>query len=278
MNCKVCQSPKIKHAFSKDGEDFYHCLNCDVIFQHPLNNLHLSQLYENEYFNKESRFTDQFINWHARDNSQRVLGLIKKFRSSGALLDIGAAYGQFLQVARDNGFQVSGIEPNKESVRIAKEKFNLNLQQGFFDKNYHNQEQFDVITNFHVIEHVLDPLEFVRTIRNDLKNGGIAVFETPNTCSINFFMTRKKNIYILPNEHIFLFSPKSLGYLLKENGLKVIYQKRTGIFWHKRPKSLAGKIYSDQASICFRTLNKIKNFCSEKLMLGDHLFIIAQKI
>jgi 2-polyprenyl-3-methyl-5-hydroxy-6-metoxy-1,4-benzoquinol methylase len=278
MNCKICQSQDVKFIFSKNGEDFYKCKHCSVIFQHPIDDLRINRYYEDEYFNKKNRFVDQFINWQTEDSSRRTLNVIKKYKSNGNLLDIGAAYGQFLKIARDSGFNIVGIEPNKEAVKIAKEKFNIDLENIFFDKDYRNSRGFDVITNFHVIEHVFNPLEFVRDIHKNLKDGGIAVFETPNIQSLNYFIMGSKWPYILPNEHLFCFSFKNLIPLLENNGFEVIYKKRTGIFLHSRPKGLTNMIYAEQPTLILRLLNVLKNFLSEKIGLGDHLFIVTKKI
>jgi len=278
MNCKICGSENSKKVFSQGGEDFYKCLDCFVVFQSPVDTFRINNYYENEYFNKKNRFTSQFINWQTEDHDQRTLDIIKKYKNNGSVLDIGAAYGQFLNVAHNNGFNVVGIEPNKESTKIAKQKFNIDLENIFFDNNYRISQQFDVITNFHVIEHVFDPVEFIKNIYKNLKDDGIAVFETPNMQSVNYFIMGKKWPYILPNEHLFCFSFKNLIPLLEKNGFRVVYRKRTGIFLHWRPKIVDEIIYSDEPSLLMKYLNILKNFVSEKIGLGDHLFIIAQKI
>lgn len=263
--------------FSKEGEDFYKCKSCFIIFQHPIHTSYLQQYYTEEYFNKDARFINQFINWVTVYRDSRVLNLIKKYKPSGDLLDIGAAYGYFLKLARDSGFNIFGIEPNKESARIAKERFDIDLESTFFDNNYKNPQKFDVITNFHVIEHAINPAEFIRNIHNHLKDGGIAVFETPNTQSFNAFIMGKKWPHYIPNEHFFNFSFKSLIPLLTGSGFEILYKKRTGIFIHRKGRRLIGRIRSERASMGLKLLNILNIFASEKLGLGDHLFIVAKK-
>jgi len=277
MICKICHSQNINKIFSKGGEDFYKCRSCFVVFQHPINDSRMGQYYKDEYFNKNARFANQFINWFTKYRDFRVLNIIKKYKPGGNLLDIGAAYGYFLKLARDNGFAVFGVEPNKESRRIAKEKFNIDLEDAFFDENYKNAQKFDVITNFHVIEHTLNPLEFIQNIRDHLKDDGIVIFETPNINSFNFFLMGKKWPHIIPNEHFFNFSFKSLTSLLTGNGFKILYKKRTGVFIYRKSKKLIGAIRSEKSSAALKLLNRLNNFASEKLGFGDNLFIVAKK-
>ena len=278
MICKICQSKNINKIFSIEGEDFYKCKSCFIIFQYPTHNTHFKQYYTDEYFNKDKRFVNQFINWVTVYRDSRVLNLIKKYKPSGDLLDIGAAYGYFLKLAQDSGFNIFGIEPNKESARIAKERFDIDLESTFFDDNYKNPQKFDVITNFHVIEHAINPAEFIRNIQNHLKDGGIAVFETPNIQSFNAFIMGDKWPYIIPNEHLFYFSFKSLVPLLIGSGFEILYKKRTGIFIHRKGGRLVDAIRSERASRGLNLLNILNIFASEKLGLGDHLFIVARKI
>lgn len=282
MICKICQSKNINKIFSIEGEDFYKCKSCFIIFQYPIHNTHDKQYYTDEYFNKDKRFINEYINWFTVYRDSRVVNLIKKYKPSGDLLDIGAAYGNFLKLARDGGFNIFGIEPNKESARIAKERFDIDLESTFFDSNYKNPQKFDVITNFHVIEHTIDPAEFIRNIHNHLKDGGIAVFVTPDTQSFNAFIMGKKWPHYIPNEHFFSFSFKSLIPLLTGSEFEILYKKRTGIFIPRRGKRLIDRIRAEKASIGLKLLRillrTLYNVASEKLGLGDVLFIVARKI
>lgn len=92
------------------------------------------------------------------------------------LLDFGAGTGDFLQVAKNNGWEVGGVEPNVQARKLAKDK-GLDLLPSLED---FKQEQFDVITLWHVLEHVPNLKECLEQLQDLLKPGGIIVVALPN--------------------------------------------------------------------------------------------------
>jgi 2-polyprenyl-3-methyl-5-hydroxy-6-metoxy-1,4-benzoquinol methylase len=105
------------------------------------------------------------------------ISLVQRFKpSKGELLDIGAGTGDFLVVARDNGWSITGVEPSKKAKSIAKGKgvpFTADLQQ----IPSHSK---DVITMWHVLEHVPDVQAQITELKRILKPDGVLVVAVPN--------------------------------------------------------------------------------------------------
>jgi 2-polyprenyl-3-methyl-5-hydroxy-6-metoxy-1,4-benzoquinol methylase len=141
--------------------------------------------------------------------------LIRRFRPSGKLLEVGCARGDFLRVAAES-FDVFGVEPNPELAESAAHfaPIHRDLVETLPWKD------FDVAASFHVIEHVDSPRTFVQAIAARLKPGGLLVLETPNIASPSYRVMKKRWRQFIP-EHYFFFTPQTATKLLAESGFKV---------------------------------------------------------
>jgi len=166
-----------------------------------------------DYLKNKSRF------WGAAQS--KIKEIEKLFPHKGKLLDLGCAGGLFLDVARDSGWDVQGIEPSKWGKDIATRYLNLDVIQGTLQTVRPTKIPFDVVTFFDVIEHLQDPLTELQRIKSVLKENGLLVVTTPN---IESFVAKALGIswsMITLPEHLFYFSPETLSKMLKKSGFKV---------------------------------------------------------
>ena len=157
-------------------------------------------------------------------NAKTRLQLIRQYRSSGKLLEVGCARGDFLRVARDY-FQVVGVEPNEELARDAVAV--APVHQGVIETHPHTE--YDVAATFHVIEHTDSPRRFLEAIAARVRTGGLVVIETPNIHSVPFRLLKSRWRQFIP-EHYFFFDEKTMGKLLEDAGFKVERIARIGKF------------------------------------------------
>jgi 2-polyprenyl-3-methyl-5-hydroxy-6-metoxy-1,4-benzoquinol methylase len=148
-------------------------------------------------------------------NARWRLDLIRNFRTSGRLLEVGCARGDFLSVARE-WFDVSGVEPNPSLADDA-EKVAPIYRDVIETLPWRD---FDLITSFHVIEHVDSPKRFVSAMAERIKPGGLLVLETPDINSTPFQLMRGKWRQFIP-EHYFFFDQSTMTRLLTDSGFKV---------------------------------------------------------
>lgn len=94
----------------------------------------------------------------------------------GALLDIGAGTGDFLLVAKNNGWNVIGVEPSEKARSVASQK-GVELKQQAVDFADHS---FDIITMWHVLEHVPDLQNQIKELKRLLKPNGAIIIAVPN--------------------------------------------------------------------------------------------------
>jgi len=131
----------------------------------------------------------------------------------GSLLDIGAGTGDFLKVAKEIGWQVQGMEPNKNAVKLASEKgIELKCSLNDFDG-----KQFDVITLWHVLEHIPNLEETIIKLSKLVKPNGTLIIAVPNFKSFDAKHYGKFWAAFDVPRHLWHFSKKSIQKLFSEN-------------------------------------------------------------
>jgi 2-polyprenyl-3-methyl-5-hydroxy-6-metoxy-1,4-benzoquinol methylase len=170
------------YSVSKETFDLYYDETLDMLITHPQPSLeNLGKYYESEDYishtdNKRSLFEKlyHFIKSIALKNK---LNLINSLQSNkGRILDIGAGTGDFLSVAKNDGWQTIGVEPSDRAKAIAKNK-----GVSFVEETTELENQsFDVISMWHVLEHVPDLDQQIKELKRLLKPTGTLIIAVPN--------------------------------------------------------------------------------------------------
>ena len=125
---------------------------------------------------------------------ERKFFQIKKFinkKNDPALLDIGCGSGTFLDVCKQNGWYVEGVDVSPSVSQSVLENYNIEVHHGDFNKIKFNKT-FDVITLWGVLEHVSDPIATIKKAKELLNNDGMLIFEVPSAdCFLSEYL--KKN-------------------------------------------------------------------------------------
>lgn len=142
-----------------------------------------------------------------------------------SVLDVGAATGEFLSLARDRGLEVEGLELSTWAVAKAAEKYGLNFAAVPFEK-FEPRRQFDLIHLSHVLEHFPDPHVAVTKIRECLAPDGFVYIEVPfqfNAIeSVAAKLHLRKRAYSAASiHHPSFFSPATLRRLFEKHGMTV---------------------------------------------------------
>ncbi len=150
----------------------------------------------------------------------------------GKLLDIGCGTGNLLAAARDAGYEVTGIELDRNAARFAKEQLDLQnilpLSISEFAKQ-HKGERFDVVTFFEVLEHQAAPVEFLQKVKACVKPGGVIALSVPNR---ERWLTGADVLDYPPN-HFLRWNADALRKCLGSQGFEVLsMREQPAGLWH----------------------------------------------
>lgn len=229
--CPVCNNDKLKnHFICRDhfltGESFaiVRCEECSLLFTNPRPDENsIDKYYQSEQYISHTSKANNIINavYKLARNftiSQKVK-LINSLGRSENLLDFGCGSGEFLKSCKNKGLKVYGYEPNdsarKHAEKLTKEKIYKNL------KDILQIEPIDIITLWHVLEHIHNLNETITILKNKLSKTGKIVIAVPNHESYDAKLYREFwAAYDVPR-HLYHFSSKTMKLLLKNHGLKI---------------------------------------------------------
>lgn len=169
-------------------------------------------------------------------SSTDELGLLRT-RPPASLLDVGCGAGQFLLRATDAGFDAQGIDPDPRSVSFVTGQLGLRARRGSLDMLGAN-ERFDVISMLGVLEHVPDPVTFLRDASVHLSEGGELLAGVPNPTSLNRRVSRLSrhdwDMFLEPG-HLYHYDPRTLRMLGERAGLHMVR-------WRTATITIRGKV------------------------------------
>ena len=219
-------------AFPHVHTNVVKCIKCGFIFCNPkIKGLeHLEQ----DHYNDPDVY-QAFLKSNVFSIFQIGEKLLKKFKPSGCLLDVGAGKGDFVSLARSLGYTAKGVEPSHRFCDYARLHYGVDVRHGYLGEAEHfNDEKFDVITMFHVLEHVISPQNLLFEVTKTLKDDGIIYVEVPNA-SANILWIADRVFRLLGRFwssrlsplhapfHSMGYSPKALRYLLENNDFDLVY-------------------------------------------------------
>lgn len=176
------------------------------------------------------------------------------------LLDIGAGLGMFLRLARECGFDVQGVEPNKEAADALFERFGIPVVNGLFE-DVELAEKVDVVTMWDLLEHLADPRSALEKAASLVVSGGLLVMEIPardsllhNLAKASYRLSggriRRPLLLVCGVHHLHYFSQRDISHLMNECGFEVkeIHRGETELAslyrGHDQRRSVASKAYN----------------------------------
>lgn len=235
MNCPICNHSNSvlvieSQDFSLTQESFsiYHCTNCSLRYTSPVpNKTEISKYYKFIEYISHTDVKEGWMNRLYHYVRNKTLAQKTKWVQSlftghkGHLLDIGAGTGAFAHAMHEKGWKVTGLEPDAETRSKAFENYKIQLQSTdtIFDLP---ENEFEVISMWHVLEHVHDLKPYLNQCFKSLKKHGRLIIAVPNYTSFDAKYYKKYwAAYDLPR-HLYHFSPKSMSILLNEFGFEIV--------------------------------------------------------
>jgi len=195
------------------------CRGCGLVFISPRLSS-VSTVYESDSIGNSLYYAESMEN--DKETFRQRLSFVSSYQKSAkVVLDIGASVGTFLAVCREKGFkELYGVELNPGSRAQAKGLFSLTLAQ-----ELPQGVKADLVNMSDLIEHLEDPVEYLRNLRGYVKDDGVLLITTPD---YERWVTKLVNIK--PDEHLFYFTKGTLTKLLAKAGFEVAYMGNTTRF------------------------------------------------
>lgn len=239
ITCLVCGSTLLsKELTCKDfvatGESFdlHRCNSCSFLFTNPrpraneIGPYYQSDRYVSHAGDKQNLSFMYKVYDVVRDYSiKQKLKLIKSYHPNGKLMDLGCGLGYFLDgVVKDKTFDALGVDVSTEAIDYVKQKFGYAVL-GEDKLDTIEEHSFDVITQWHVLEHVHLLNERMQQLKKILKPNGTLFIAVPNSNSWDAKHYKEFwDGYDVPR-HLYHFNQKSFGLLMQKHGFEVIQTK-----------------------------------------------------
>jgi 2-polyprenyl-3-methyl-5-hydroxy-6-metoxy-1,4-benzoquinol methylase len=230
------------------------CLECGFIYQNPRPSEE-ERLKSYQHYLPQATAEIEAWGRMMEPVFRKAADLIEHYIPQGRLLDVGTGYGFFPALMRARGWEVMGLEASSSGARYGKKRWGLQILPQPWEKASFPEKEFDVVTAFYVIEHLPDPLAFLREVHRILRPGGMIVLRYPHTTPIKdilSIMRIKNRLYHLPF-HLSDFSPTSMRRALAEAGFAQIKTVVGGFTAPPQPSGQwAGIIFGNLAEMVYQ--------------------------
>jgi len=233
-HCPVCDKNNLIHFLEcKDmvavGGNFsiVKCTSCSFLFTNPRPGVsEIGPYYKSDRYISHSSNKSGII-YRLYDLVRNIsitskLNLIKKYHTSGTLLDLGCGLGYFLHgVKKDGVFEATGADISEDAIEYVKSKFGYNiLSESTLEQV--EEQSFDIITQWHVLEHVHLLDERMKQLHKMLKTDGTMFIAVPNSASWDAgYYKSHWDGFDVPR-HLYHFNRKSFSMLMNKYGFKVV--------------------------------------------------------
>ena len=237
--CPICKSKNIAlnlkskdYFFTQESFDIYKCNSCIFLFTQGIPvEKEIGKYYKSEDYVSHSDNSKGLFNKLYHISRSYMLnykkGIIEKFTKNkpSNLLDIGSGTGYFINNMQKNNWKVFGIEISDDAREYSKKNFNLNVENTdylFTDK----LKNIDVITMWHVLEHVQDLDKYLKRLHELLNDYGWLFLALPNPNSFDAkYYKEFWGAYDVPR-HLWHFTPETINNLIEKYNFKIVAKKK----------------------------------------------------
>jgi len=294
VKCSACGFSKNHLFLSKMKFNFVSCNRCNTIFLNPRPTENsLEKFYTNsksmkmweDLFKKSEQIRKEKI---FKPRIQKIKKILQSYKMNNCntLLEVGAGYGWFCQMAKQTNLakKIIAIEPSSTFSKKCRKIKNIEVIESTIEKT-DPRIQADVIVSFEVISHIFDPKLFLKSSYSRLRPGGLLIFTIPNGEGIDIQILKEHEDHFFP--HVMtLFNPKSITYLLKQLHFRNVDVSTPGLM---DLHVIMNKLQDEELDLDnfpffkFLMKNQTDEFIDElqiliqKHKLSSHMFVVAQK-
>lgn len=225
--CYLCNGKKIlaRQGTVRDNPNLkvLECEKCGLVFLSSFDHIK-DDFYKNAEMHGSNPDInlDEWIKETKADDERRFKALGSKLKEK-TILDVGCGTGGFLSLSKKIAKEVAGVEP-EERLKPHFKKQGITV----FSEISEVKNKYDVITLFHVLEHIDDPILFLKKIGKLLKRNGQLIVEVPNSndALLSIYKNKSFSEFTYWSCHLFLYNQHTLRLIAEKAGLKTVYIKQ----------------------------------------------------
>ena len=229
--CPACGKKDSAKKLEKYTLEIHECNVCQTLFTNPRPTSEVldwfykgsvNYAYWNKYIfpaSEDARRLRIFV-----PRVDKVLAFCEKYGvQTDSLLEIGCAFGTFCveMQSRDKFKRIVGVEPTPGLAETSRQKGIEVIEEVIENIHFSEEDRFDVVVNFEVIEHIFSPKDLILQSKKLLKKNGLFIVTCPNGQGFDFQVLGDK-CNSIDHEHLNYFNPKSLAILLESCGFEVL--------------------------------------------------------
>ena len=282
LHCNFCGSPENSMLY-KDNDHLVLCDECGLVYtKYQMGIEDMKDFYGEDYFVSNDSIQRGYEHYFdSRHNinktfSKRMNLIERHYSNPGKLLDIGCAAGFFLEVGKQRGWDVCGVDISKLCAEYARDRLGVEVRNDLFTDTDFEESTFDLISMWDYLEHSFTPREDIAKARELLRENGLLVIATPDIDSIPARVCRSNWIGIKLDEHFYYFSRSVLIKLLKDMGFEIVQSAYIGKYVSSQILASRLIYYS---KFLFNMLNSVLKRAKFSFYCNpfDIMFIIARK-
>ncbi len=221
----LCIHERTKNILEADDFFLLECLSCRLIFLQKKNEPNSDQnIYTNYYKEETGERFENIVEFVVKVfRFWRALKIFLLNPKGKKILDIGSGRGWMLYFLKKYfKYNVAvGTQISENAYRFSRDKLGLEIYNKDLLDLELNSAKFDIITLWHVLEHVPAPEAYIQRISELLENDGLILIEVPNFNSWSRILSKKRWLAMDPAHHVTFFTPDSLGDLLEKYNFKI---------------------------------------------------------
>lgn len=202
-------------------DQLWRCTSCGFAWWDERDSIVPEKLYDDSYF-----FGGEYVDYPAEREAldmsfRQQLRMVRRHVPGGRLLEVGCAYGYFLDIAREH-FEVTGVDVNQRAVDHARDVLGLDARCGDFQRMEFEGDGFDAVVSLASIEHFARPDLLVARASELLRPGGVFVCTTPDLSSAMARLRGPRWRMIHPPTHVSYFTRTAMARLFERHALRPV--------------------------------------------------------
>jgi SAM-dependent methyltransferase len=220
--CPVCGNGLAVPTHREGEHQYVRCGGCDLVRRDPLPTLTEQAALHEDYLPPTPELRRRF-DLMSREVWARARETLVRRHGNGRVLDIGCGHGAFLSNMRSAGWEVLGLDVCPVGLAAARQR-GIPVRHATVEELVGKDDRFDAVSAFYVIEHLADPLGFLKACREVLRPGGTLYLRFPETTPLKNLLARfgiENRLYDAPF-HALDFSPRAITAALTAAGLSEV--------------------------------------------------------